>query len=46
MKFKELGGKTPLQAMTRVPPPDEFAQLYSVSIKKAIAEGERLRAMH
>ncbi len=44
--YKKLGGKTPIQAMTRVPPPDEFAKLYSFSVRKAMAEGERLRGMH
>lgn len=44
--YKKLGGKAGLSAMTQVPPAEEFARLYQGRLRAAIAEGERLRAMH
>jgi len=44
--YKKLGGTCPLQAMTRVPPPEEFARLYATRVRGAIVEGERLGSMH
>jgi hypothetical protein len=44
--YKSLGGQTPIQAMTRVPPHFLLIKLYADRVRKAIEEGEKLRALH
>ncbi len=42
--YEALGGKTPLTAITRLPPKHVVAALFGLRIAAAIQEGERLRA--